>query len=368
MVDAATILTVTSRYLGGHWSTAGEDDVHIRPLGKGFGNLLYVVELVTKDEESKVPTKVLFRKIGHTFIFEDDLNTSVGLAEQHLIYFHCGQIGLGPKIYGIYDQGRIEEFLYGRIMTVADYNNDLVSLDIARKMARFHCMQMPFEKKARDYVQMSQGMLDTLRKCDYKQHKALDACRDMVDQLVHHDYEGDLAWVRKLIPSIPSAVVFCHHDLHNGNILRLDQPNQNGDQAVLIDYELAGYGLRAVDIGYFFYLRSIDFGDETLLSGADYPTEDQRRSFIVHYLSECDKLGHKKADLDSVDGVLREVELYGILYALKTVLWLMTIEPILCDQKLAVKFTNMCKQLLDWSQERKKQFLFDYEVNKSDGN
>ncbi|KAI1294956.1 Choline/ethanolamine kinase [Halotydeus destructor] len=349
--DVAIILKVVSKFVEGSWSTAGEQAVTVRPIG-GHGNKIYVVQLVTQDDQCEAPSAVVYRNIGHAFMTENDVNIFIGLMQQNLLSFHCGQLGLGPKIYGIYKQCRIEEFIYGRTLTLDDYGHDLVSSQVAQKLARFHYMQLPFERKVADYVQMSQSMLDSLRKRDYQSYPALDTCREMVDQLVQHDYEGDLAWVEKLMPSIPSPVVFCHHDLHNGNVMRLDQPNQNGDQVVLIDFEMAGYGLRAVDIGYFFFFRSIDFGNETLLSGADYPSEDERRSFIVQYLSECDKLGHLKADVDSVSGVLREAEFYGILIALKTVLWLLTIEPVLTTPSL-VKCLNIAKKLFDLSQERK---------------
>ncbi|KAI1294961.1 Choline/ethanolamine kinase [Halotydeus destructor] len=362
MVNVGRMLAVMSKFLGGQWSSADEQHVTVRPI-TGYGNQLHVVELLTKDEQFKGPTKVLFRKFGHSFVTENDVNVSIGLMEQNLVYFHCSHIGLGPEIYGIYDQGRIEEYFSGRILTLQDYNNDLVSMDIARKLARFHCMKMPFERKPRDYVQMSQTMLDTLRKRNYNQYAALDSCRDIVDQLLQHDYEGDLAWVSKLLPCIPGAIAFCHHDLHNGNIMRLDQPNKNGDQAALLDFELSGYGLRGADLGYFFYFGSFDFGNETLLSGADYPSEQWRRSFIVQYLSECDRLGHSNGDLDCVSNVVREVEFYGILIALKSVLWLLTIEPILTTPSLAVKFMNMTKKLLDMSQERKRLFPINFKMD-----
>jgi thiamine kinase-like enzyme len=44
----------------------------------------------------------------------------------------------------------------------------------------------------------------------------------------------------KLLKSIKSPVVFCHHDFHPANLLKLTED----DTIVIIDYEYANYNFR----------------------------------------------------------------------------------------------------------------------------
>ncbi|KAG9329342.1 hypothetical protein JZ751_008158 [Albula glossodonta] len=54
---------------------------------------------------------------------------------------------LGPKLYGIFPQGRLEQYIPSRKLDTNELGIPNLSAEIAQKMARFHGMRMPFNKE-----------------------------------------------------------------------------------------------------------------------------------------------------------------------------------------------------------------------------
>ena len=65
--------------------------------------------------------------------------------------------------------------------------------------------------------------------------------------LSQDDLFDEFWWCQSLINNSSSPIVFCHNDIHGGNIV------QSGDKARLIDFTEAGWGFRAFDIAIYFF-------------------------------------------------------------------------------------------------------------------
>lgn len=58
---------------------------------------------------------------------------------------------MGPKLHGIFPEGRIEEFVESRPLATHELSNPKISTEIARKLARIHQLHIPILKKP-DYI------------------------------------------------------------------------------------------------------------------------------------------------------------------------------------------------------------------------
>jgi len=59
-----------------------------------------------------------------------------------------GENRLGPEVYGLFDEGRIEEFINAPNLKHEDYYNLEISRSVAMMLGDFHLLKMPFSKKA----------------------------------------------------------------------------------------------------------------------------------------------------------------------------------------------------------------------------
>ena len=51
-----------------------------------------------------------------------------------------------PKIYGIFDHGRLEEYIDAKSLKRNDFSNPEISRMFAKEVAKFHAIDMPFVK------------------------------------------------------------------------------------------------------------------------------------------------------------------------------------------------------------------------------
>lgn len=141
------------------------------------------------------------------------------------ILFHIlAREGLGPQLYGVFEGGRIEEFIVSRNLTVNEFTScDLVNRAIAVIVAKYHCLKgLPFIKKPWN--------IPSLLRSSYSAYKNLEAT-GIVDQLMDEslkqkldsfltfDVTSELEWIECIVDKINSRVVFTHNDLNRSNIL-----------------------------------------------------------------------------------------------------------------------------------------------------
>ena len=62
---------------------------------------------------------------------------------------NLGELGLGPKLLGVFDGGRLEEFIPSRCLTTEDLvNNPLIRKQIMQKLARTHNLKnIPIDRR-----------------------------------------------------------------------------------------------------------------------------------------------------------------------------------------------------------------------------
>ncbi|XP_061493941.1 choline/ethanolamine kinase isoform X2 [Rhineura floridana] len=236
-------------FLGGAWRRlAGPEELGVVPVSGGLSNLLYKCTLAdhiaTTENE---PRQILLRIYGVILQGVDSL------VLESVMFAILAERALGPRLYGIFPQGRLEEYIPSRRLLTEDLPDPRISGEIAMKMARFHGMVMPFNKEPK-------WMFGTME--------------------------------RAVLEATPSPVVFCHNDVQEGNILLLaGREAAASERLMLIDFEYSSYNYRGFDIANHFcewvYNYSHDQWPFYKASPENYPSREQQLHFIHCYLEEA---------------------------------------------------------------------------------
>ena len=141
------------------------------------------------------------------------------------------------QIYGVFDEGRFEEWLDGRTLNTGDIRIPDISEKIATGLATMHSFILPL-KKTPDWL---------FKTLDSMMPKVLSATMSgpdqqaLLDRVLAFDLPAKHNWLVKLLSSVKGHVGFCHNDLQEGNILEMPDKSLQ-----FIDFEYVGYNLRCV--------------------------------------------------------------------------------------------------------------------------
>ncbi|RNA14177.1 choline kinase alpha isoform X2 [Brachionus plicatilis] len=271
---------VCREYLSGAWKNIDYDDFMVERISGGLSNYLYKCEVKIEkfNQVNNEPCKILLRLYGenhhkHSSILLKDIIVSAIMSDHHL----------GPKLYGIFPNGRLEEFINAASMNQNDMYKPELSRSIAKVMARFHTLEMPFIKEPQwlfdstvKYIKQTNEIKFTDEK-DIKQHA----------KLMSFNLETEYKQLKKILKTLNSPVVFCHNDINVGNILKLP------DKLMVIDYEYGSYNFRGFDFGNHFCEWMFNNNYEKYpyfqYNFEFYPNREQQVNFLTAYIEEYNK-------------------------------------------------------------------------------
>ncbi|CAK6444064.1 unnamed protein product [Pipistrellus nathusii] len=267
-------------YLGGAWRRVRPEELRVDPVSGGLSNLLFRCSLPDHlPSVGEEPREVLLRLYGAILQGVDSL------VLESVMFAILAERSLGPQLYGVFPEGRLEQYIPSLPLKTRDLREPMLSAAIATKMARFHGMEMPFTKEPH-------WLFGTMERYLKQILDLPPAGLPQMDLLEMYSLKDEMGNLRKLLDSTPSPVVFCHNDIQEGNILLLSEP-ENADSIMLIDFEYSSYNYRGFDIGNHFCEWVYDYTHEEWpfykAQPADYPTQGQQLHFIRHYLAEAKK-------------------------------------------------------------------------------
>ncbi|XP_065813459.1 choline/ethanolamine kinase isoform X1 [Labrus bergylta] len=320
-------------FLSGSWKTIREEDFQIGIVSGGLSNLLYLCSLPDHvSTEGEEPRRVLLRVYGailqvglsckgpHEITFSHECKCAAGkkmidylshsfcnvksttlliricvtfiqgvdsLVLESVMFAILAERTLGPKLYGIFPLGRLEQYLPNTRMRTDQLSDPAISAEIATKLSRFHQMLMPFNKEPKWLFGTIDKYLDQVMKLSFLR----DAHVKKYNKLMKLDLPAELESLRALLAATPSPVVFCHNDVQEGNILMLeDEERTSSDNLMLIDFEYSSYNYRGFDFGNHFCEWMYDYTYNKWpfykATPEDYPTREQQLHFIRGYLAE----------------------------------------------------------------------------------
>ncbi|XP_037371089.1 choline/ethanolamine kinase [Talpa occidentalis] len=267
-------------YLGGAWRRVPPEELRVQPVSGGLSNLLFRCSLPDHlPSVGEEPREVLLRLYGAILQGVDSL------VLESVMFAILAERSLGPQLYGVFPEGRLEQYLPSRPLRTQELREPVLSAAIATKMAQFHGMEMPFAKEPRWLFGTMERYLKQIQDLPL-------TCLPQLNLLETCSLKDEMGSLRELLSATPSPVVFCHNDIQEGNILLLSEPT-TADSLMLVDFEYSSYNYRGFDIGNHFCEWVYNYTHEEwphyIAQPADYPTRDQQLHFIRHYLAEIKK-------------------------------------------------------------------------------
>ncbi|KIY51338.1 choline kinase, cytoplasm [Fistulina hepatica ATCC 64428] len=229
--------------------------------------------------------------------------------ELHTLHVLSSRYRLGPRVYGTFENGRLEEYFDSTTLSAADLRDPSISSWIGARMAEFHSVDIDVvEETSPDKKGEGRGW-DIAAKLNVplwlpyayavvaSKHfpepirKALD-----LDAFVE-EWETYRNWLSvRDDRGHGSRRVFAHNDTQYGNILRLKAHKPGAPehrQLIVVDFEYAAPNPASYDIANHFQEWTADYHSATphLLVQAKYPTFEQRRNFYMAYLEHSSPRG-----------------------------------------------------------------------------
>ncbi|XP_059420977.1 choline kinase alpha-like isoform X2 [Carassius carassius] len=218
---------------------------------------------------------------------ENDFQGADAMVLESVMFAILAERELGPKLYGIFPQGRLEQYVPSRKLSTDELSVPGIFAEIAEKIARFHGMRMPFNKEPKWLFGTMEKYMDQVLQLTFtREHHLRNFSR-----LLSYNLPQEMDSLKCLLESTPSPVVFCHNDLQEGNILLLSgRENSDRQRLMLIDFEYSSYSYRGFDIGNFFCEWTYDYTYDKfpffITNTKNYPTKAQQMHFFQCYLLE----------------------------------------------------------------------------------
>lgn len=222
---------------------------------------------------------------------------TLDLCTQTLIYFENARLGNGPRIYGTFEDGRVEEFIPSHTLNETDLADARIRSEIAKKLARFHYLyfEVPIPKVKLDLFKLAVGMFQRYDTVDGRQFLAKqgEVCGfpDILSWAYSFDWKLECQFLCETEAKVNSREVLCTNDMNRLNCLVRDgewkcpllinarligHTDCFGERVTLIDYENASWNNRGKDWGNHFLFWLVEVPAPTMRSNLDYPNDEIR--------------------------------------------------------------------------------------------
>ncbi|KAH9081610.1 choline kinase cytoplasm [Lactarius deliciosus] len=215
--------------------------------------------------------------------------------ELHVLHVLSSRYQLGPRIYGTFTNGRVEEYFDSVTLKPTDIREPRMSGHIGARMAELHSVdvaaverlsrgssvELGVRKNVHSWLPPARGVL-ALPGITPAIRKELDL------DLFQNKWESYMKWLRDT--RVDARPVFCHNDAQYGNILRLNKATEgvpDHHQIIVVDFEYASPNPAAFDIANHFHEWTTNYHSSTphVLDQARYPSRAERRTFFTAYLA-----------------------------------------------------------------------------------
>ncbi|RXN01712.1 Choline kinase alpha [Acipenser ruthenus] len=266
-------------FLHGAWRILNEEAFQISIIRGGLSNKLFLCSLPdTLQSVDDEPRNVLLRLYGAI------LQGAEAMVLESVMFAILAERALGPKLYGIFPQGRLEQFILSRRLDTDELGLPELSAEIAEKMARFHGMRMPFNKEPKWLFGTMEKYLNEVRRISFTRESDVRKFA----RLINYNLPLEMENLMTLLESTPSPVVFCHNDCQEGNVLLLQgRENLDKQKLMFIDFEYSSYNYRGFDIGNHFCEWMYDYTYDKFpffkASFNNYPTKTQQEYALARF-------------------------------------------------------------------------------------
>ncbi|KAJ2659396.1 hypothetical protein IWW48_003543 [Coemansia sp. RSA 1200] len=281
--------------------------VRVERMSAGTSNYVYMVEIdhtpvvvpsaaaaaTATAEAVQLPRKILLRVYG--------AGSSNMLSRDEELYWvnQLSSLGLGIKVYVVFGNGRLEEFLESTTLTENDTCQPSISRLVAQNVCQLHSLvthHRPYGhsagaadggKKVVPKPWLWAKVDEWMEQVQSKWSTVQQACKHNADCTAILNNWSELKQAvekyRAYLENSRSPIVFAHNDVQYSNILQLEGTGE----LVLVDFEYSGYNYRGYDIAnhYMSWATVYDPVVKALVMDlALYPTAEQRYTFLREYV------------------------------------------------------------------------------------
>ncbi|XP_013407263.1 choline/ethanolamine kinase isoform X2 [Lingula anatina] len=277
----ASALKYCQQLLHGAWKELKQDRFQIKQVSGGLSNYLYVCSLPEDGHvQNGEPRQILLRYYGEILTGNAD-----AVVLDSVVFALLSEKKLGPKLYGVFHGGRLEEYIPSRSLTTAELRVPYISKRIAQVMAKFHVLDMPVNKEPVAMFEMIAKWLQEASSLTLENAKPYD--KVLLEKIFSFKIEAEFETLKDFVIGVNSPVVFCHNDLQEGNILCFGDTDDM--ELMAIDFEYCNYNYRGCDIANHFNEWVYDYTYDKFPfykeSRENYPSREEQIFFLKAYLS-----------------------------------------------------------------------------------
>lgn len=266
------------------WSTA---TVTVEPIPGGITNRMYKALASNAD-----PHAVIVRIFGSEDVFPPSAR-----ARENEVFEQLGRCGLAPRLLALFGNGRLEQHLAARPVTLDEMGTAGVLRGAARAMARLHGFRGGGAPRAWADLEAWAAAAGRMAAAGAFAGSGVD---------VGAAARG-LGRMRARLGG-GEEVVFCHNDAVRGNVLL-----GAGGEVWLVDFEYAGPNFAAFDVGNLF-CECMGGTDTGVVQEGRYPDEGVRREFCAEYLAQRSGQAPSSAEVERLVGTAQRFALVAHLY------------------------------------------------------
>jgi len=228
--------------------------------------------------------------------------------ELHILHALSSRYHIGPRVYGTFENGRVEEYFESATLTAADLRDPKISSWISARMAELHQVDIavvelqtpPISPTFGESGDVSWPIAVTKNVKSWlaaaREVLALPTVTEEIRSAVNLDqfkteWDDYIRWLGKAEKHVGSSpIVFAHNDTQYGNLLRLATPKDSSAehrQIIVVDFEYASTNPAAFDIANHFHEWTADYHSDIphILHPDRYPNLEQRYNFYRGYLA-----------------------------------------------------------------------------------
>uniref|UniRef100_A0A671MBN1 ethanolamine kinase n=1 Tax=Sinocyclocheilus anshuiensis TaxID=1608454 RepID=A0A671MBN1_9TELE len=275
-------------FLHGAWKSIDEDDFQISIIRGGLSNKLFLCALPEKQPSiGDEPQNVLLRLYGEILQMscnkgdsrqsnkENHFQGADAMVLESVMFAILAERELGPKLYGIFPQGRLEQFVPSRKLSTDELSVPGIFAEIAEKITRFHGMRMPFNKEPKWLFGTMEKYMDQVLQLTFTREQHLRNFSRLLSYNLPQEMDS-LKSTQCLIKCFKSAAI--------------SRENTDRQRLMLIDFEYSSYNYRGFDIGNFFCEWAYDYTFDKfpffITNTKNYPNKAQQMHFFQTYLLE----------------------------------------------------------------------------------
>jgi choline kinase len=199
------------------------EDIVVRRISGALTNAVF---FISSKKSSKVST-VLLR------IYGPSSGALISRPKElHILHKLSSMYGLGPRVFGTFENGRLEEYFESTTLTPKDIRDPVISRWIGARMAEFHSVDMEVVSPPSDIPENGVWKSSVERAVSSwlpYAHEVLslpsvrrEAVLDLDLARFEKEWNIYLKWASKVEDKHSgSAMVLCHNDTQYGNLLRL---------------------------------------------------------------------------------------------------------------------------------------------------